>query len=273
MKKYFKEEKVKEKLLSDYLKEDFKHFESCFVKEEDRRKRTEYLISILGDVLITEDFYQLFLMQFQRFGGRYDVRTRRETIKDIYEITKKYPLLSKIAIDELWSSYIRDLFEEYQMTTILDKYIAIFGQEDEAFELFLDYVEKKAEQHQQIYIQESMQTLELEDEYSERFLTHVKSLINRQHYKYDEIRKYLPSSDLIKVDEQQIDDIAVKTRIYFGCCQPVSYTMFDILLGEKTLDMYPEEVKYYVSSGKEVQATFTKTDFLESIKKVQREKK
>jgi len=42
--------------------------------------------------------------------------------------------------------------------------------------------------------------------------------------------------------------------------------MFDILLEEKTLDTYPEKPTYYISTGQMEAATFTKTEFLESIK-------
>lgn len=267
MKKYFKEESSKKMLLSEYLKKNETYFARSIDSEEARIKRTEYLMDILGDVPFDEDIYKLFIDQFQCFGGRYDVRTSKDTIKGIYEITKMYPCLTKSAVDEIWFRYIKDLFCEFELTTVLDKYIKMFGTSDESFELFIDYVEKKAAIHQQKYIDDASSASELEEEYGKTFTDYVKGLITRKHYTYDEIKKYLPSSALIRKDEQHITEISRKTRIFFGCCLPVSYTMFNILLRDKTLDDYTETPTYYISSGFQEQATFTKQEFLESITK------
>lgn len=278
MEKYFKEEQLKEILLSEYLKKDASEFEKCIFSECDRITRTEYLIDILGDVSLDRAIYELFIKQFQCFGGKYDVRTKPDTIRGIYNIIKKYSMLTEAAISEIWFIYIKDLYEEYELLSVLDKYIEIFGKKDETFKLFIDYVEKKSDQHQQRYIEDSLQADELKEEYGEKFTNHVKSLIRRKHYTYDEIKKYLPSSELVKKDEQQLIDISTKTRIFIGCCEPVSYTMLDILLEYKTLDLYSDKPTYYISSGKKELATFTKQEFLnsiskEKIKKLQRNKR
>jgi len=270
MRKYFSEEKKEEILLSDFLKKDSTYFEKEIYDEKNRIRRTEYLIEILGDVSMDEDVYKLFMVHFQRTGGRYRVFTRPDTIKGIYEITKKYPTLTVFGIEDIWYRYIKDLFEEYDLTKVLDKFIEEFGEKDEAFEIFIDYVEKKAEKHQQLYISESLCADELTEEYGEKFTIYVKDIILRQHYTYDEVKKYLPSAELIKIDEKHILDISTKTRIYFGCCYPVSYTMFYILLEDKTLDTFTETPTYYISSGGEEKATFTKTEFLESIENRQK---
>jgi hypothetical protein len=257
MSKYFKEEQKQEQSLSKYLEQ----------ADEKQKGELKYLIEVLGDVSLDEDMMKLFHQQFHCFGGRYSVRTKPETIKGVYSFTRKFPELSKSAIDEIWFRYIDDTFEKYDMKTVLDKYLEIFGKEDETFDLFLGYVEKKADQEQEIKKQEAHVLDELEEEYGEKFTTHLKSLVVRQHKDIDEIKKYLPSAELIKKDEEHILDISRKTRIYFGCCSPVSYTMFDILVEEKTLDSFTETPTYYISTGRSEQATFTKTEFLESIKK------
>ncbi|MBQ7104547.1 MAG: hypothetical protein IJN90_01675 [Bacilli bacterium] len=256
MSKYFKEVLKEEKHLSEYE-----------VKDAQEQRELEYLIEVLGDVPIDEDMKKLFHQQFHCFGGRYSVRTKPETIKGVYDFTRRFPELTKNAIDEIWFRYIDDTFEKYDMKSVLDKYLEIFGKEDETFELFIGYVEKKAEQEQEIKKQEAHTLDELKEEYGEKFTTHLKSLVVRQHKDIDEIKKYLPSAELIRKDEEHILDLSRRTRIFFGCCEPVSYTMFDILLEEKTLDTYTETPTYYISTGRKEQATFTKTDFLESIKK------
>lgn len=262
--KYFKE-REKEQLLSEYLQKGQTDFKSCLCSEEKRIARTKYLIEILGDVAFSKEIYQQFIEKFQCFGGRYDVRTKKETIKGIYEITKKYPQFSKEAIDEIWFGYIKDLYDEYDLIGVLDKQFEIYGQKDETFELFTKYVEQAADEQQKKYIAEASKVDELKDEYSKDFVLHIKSLIKRQHYTYDDIKQCLPSTELIKKDEQHLSDISTKTRIFFGCCEPVSYTMVDLLLETKTLDSFPEIPTYYISTGREEQATFTKQEFLESI--------
>lgn len=254
--KYFKEIQKEEKHLSEYE-----------TKDAQEKKEVEYLIEVLGDVTLDEDMMKLFHQKFHSFGGRYSVRTKPETIRGMYEFTRKFPELSKTAIDEIWFRYIDDTFEKYDMKTVLDKYLEIFGKEDETFELFIGYIEKKADQEQEQRKLEAQTLDDLKDEYGEKFTTHLKSLVVRQHKEVDEIKKYLPSAELIKKDEQHILDISRKTRIYFGCCSPVSYTMFDILVEEKKLDTFTETPTYYISTGRKEQATFTKTEFLESIKK------
>lgn len=264
MEKYFKDERKQEIRLSKYLKAK-DYFKEMICREEDRVRRTSYLIEVLGDVPMDEELYKMYIGQFQCFGGKYDVRVRQDTLKGIYDITRRYSYLTDKAIEEIWFRYIKDLFDEFQLISVFDKYITMFGQTDEAFELFIDYVDKKAAVQQQKYIDETLQVEELSTEYSKNFIEHIKRLITSQHYTYDEIKKYLPSSELITMDEQQIRDISAQTRIFFGCCLPVSYTMFDILIEDKTLDTYTETPTYYISTGKSVQATFTKQEFLDSI--------
>ena len=257
MSKYLKEEQKQEQSLSKYL-------ESA---DEQKQRELKYLIEVLGDVSLDEDMMDLFHRQFHCFGGRYSVRTKPETIKGVYDYTRRFPELSKSAVDEIWFRFIKDLHDEYDMADTLEKYFEVFGKTDEAFELFIDYVDKKAEEQQTRYKEESKELDELKEEYGERFTQHIKYLVTSKHFKVEDIKRYLPSAELIKKDEQHICDLSARTRIFFGCCEPVSYTMLEILVEDKTLDTYTETPTYYISTGKSEQATFTKTEFLESIKK------
>lgn len=250
--KYFKQEQKEKILLSEYDKSP---------------REIKYLIELLGDVSMEEDMIKLFCSEFHCYGGRYDVRTEPDTIKDMYDITIRFPKLTKDAIEDIWFRYIRDLFQEYDLLTTLEKYIQIFGENDDAFESFIYYSEQKADEYQETFESDIKQVEELKDEYSERFISHIQYLIRGSHYKYDDIKKYLPDSELIKKDEQHIYDLSSKTRIFFGCCEPVSYTLFDLLVKRHSLEKIEEDLKYYVSTGTQEKATFTKTEFLESIKK------
>lgn len=256
MSKYLKKRQKQEKFLSEYEPQDDKE-----------QKEVEYLIKVLGDVPIDEDMKKLFHSQFHCFGGRYSVRIKPETFQGIYDITRRFPELSCDAIDVIWFHYIKDLFDKYDMSETLDKYFEIFGKEDETFELFIDYVDKKSDKHQKEYEEEAHKLDYLKEEYGEKFTEHLKSLVIREHLQVSEIKKFLPSPELIKKDEEHIQELSRKTRIFFGCCEPVSYTMFDILLEEQTLDTFTETPIYYISTGCQEQATFTKKEFLKSIKK------
>lgn len=260
MSKYLKETTQKEKCLSKYIEK----------ADEQKTRELKYLMEVLGDVKLDKDMMEIFHRQFHCSGGRYSVRTKPETIRGIYSFTRRFKELSVDAVEEVWFRYITDLFEEYELEDMLDMHFKVFGKKDETFDLFIEYIDKNAEQHQQKYKDEAKRLKELEDEYSEEFISHLKSLIIREHFSLDEIKKYLPSAELIKKDENHISEISSQTRIFFGCCLPVSYKMFDILLEKKELDTFTETPTYYISTGRQEKAKFTKTEFLESIKEKQK---
>ena len=68
-------------------------------------------------------------------------------------------------------------------------------------------------------------------------------------------------------DKKQLIEISSQTRIYFGCCLPISYQMIESLATERGLDRYPEQPKYLINGTKTIDTTFTKQDFLDSIQK------
>ena len=251
--KYFKEKEEKKILLSEYGKQE---------------KEIKYLIKVLGDVYMEPSMIDEFCYEFHCFGGRYDVSTKPETIQDMYELTLKFPELSKEGIHHIWFIYIRDLFEERELFKKLKQYIDDFGIYDETFTAFIDYVKIEADIFQEQFTKEKDKVDELKEDYSEGFCKHLKSLITRCHYRYDDLIKYLPKSEIIKQDEEHIGEISRKTRIYFGCCLPLSYSLFDRLLFQGSIDDIKEEaLEYSCSTGLKEKATFTKKEFLESIKK------
>lgn len=270
MSKYF-QEKQEEIKLSKYLEQKFEKYEYGLCDEETRKIRTQYLIDILGDVSLDKKAYNLYLYQFITFGPRYDVRTDKETYKGMHEIMKKYDLTSE-AMDIIWGRYIFDLFEEYALIEMLERYIILFGKTDQAFELYIDLIDKVAKEHQKKYEKDACQIDEL-SEYSDSFKDYIKSLILKKHYTYDLISKYLPSSELVTKDEEYLLHIQQKTRIFFDSCLPISYTYLKTLVEKDTLDSYIEEPTYYINKTIELPAHFTKQDYLDSIKKQKQLKK
>ena len=261
--KYFAKE-VKEKfLLSDYLKMSDEMFKKEIFKESERLARTKYLIEMLGDVCLDIDAYKLFIRQFQSFGGPYSVLVDKDTIIGIYGIYEMYPFLIEEALRNIWFLYIRDLFEEYELSSILELFIKTYGMKDETFEKYLSYIKKKGEKHQKMYERDALKIETLID-YSEHFKTYIKDLILRKHYMFDKVVSCIPDKELIKNDEEQLIDIQKRTHIFLGTCLPVSYVMVEELLRGESLE---EKPGYYTSTGLREEATFTKEEFLQSIKK------
>lgn len=257
--KYFIERKkplvsVSEYILKPYIDRD--------------REYAEYLKSILGEFTLPIDKMEGFC-EYLRFTGRYDNKFEEETIRAIYEIILRFPLLSKDGLFKLSRYYIKDLFEDDEILSRLERFIGWFGYSDEMFELILGAVKEKADKLDKEYEKESEDLDFLKGQYGEGFIRHLKFIMKRKHIRIDKIMAALPDSELIKKDEQHLIDLSYKTRIYMGLCNPVSYKYFDSYIKDPTLQDLPEEPKYYISLGevKEEDATFTKTEFLEGMKK------
>ena len=75
------------------------------------------------------------------------------------------------------------------------------------------------------------------------------------------------AKELIEKDKQQLIDISTQTRIFMGCCHPISYQMIESLAVGEGLDRYPEQPAYLINGSRTVDTTFKKEEFLASIKK------
>lgn len=267
MSKYFieKEKILLSKYIEEIVKEDSKYYSA--IQKEKTVAEVKYLIQCFGDIEMSRDIISKFCDQFHCFGGRYDVRTDLETLKGVYEITKIYPQLSLEALDEIFFVYIKDLFDKYELVDKLGKLIKLFGETDECFEIYKIYIGKKADELQKKYEQKALILDDYKEEYGEMFIDYLKGLIKRKHFSIDEIISSMPSSELIKKDEEQLSDISKKTRIYFGACYPVSYSMMLAFI-KGNIEKYPDQPSYYIDVCKQdIPTTFTKTEFLESIEK------
>lgn len=275
MSKYFKENETKKILLSKYLKKNSSELKKYFSSydEENRIKITKYIMNILGDIKMDVEIYQTFIRQFNSWGGKYDVRTKPVTIQAMHEIIERFPELSARGVDEIWFVYIKDLFDNYQLIDMLEKYILIHGKTDEALEMFIDYVNKKADEYNKTFEVEKEKLESLKEEYGERFINFLQDLILRQHISYEKIINSIPASELIKEDQKQLYDLSKSTRIYWGVGYPISYELTEMLITDENLDSCPETFSYVINNVREVEAKFTKQQFLDSVKEKQNVKK
>lgn len=265
MKKFFKEEQPEKLKLSEYLKLDKSEFKTYLCDEKYIGQRTKYIMEIIGDVELDEETYRLFIKQFQCCGGRYDVRTKRETIKGIYDISQKYPFLSVDALEEIWFRYIHDQFEEYALDEVLGKYIELYGMTDEALFEYIDYMDKTAKEFDKQFVEESLKLGMYCKDYDYDLIQHLQYIIKSQHITAEKLISCLPSEELIDKDKKMLIKLSEETRIYFGTCHPISYQMIESLVTGKGLDCYPEQPQYVICGTSKIDTTFTKQEFLDSI--------
>ena len=265
--KYIKDNQSKKNKLSKYLKKSNTEFKYYVCDEKYRKPRTKYIMDIIGDVELDEETYRLFMEQFDCSGGRYDVMTKRETIKGIYKISQKYPFLSVKALNEIWFVYIHDQFETYSLVEELEKYFILYGKTEQALDKYLNYIDETAKEFDKYFNEEAVKVRKLFDDYDKDFVKFLESLIKRQHISSETIIKCVPSIQLIDKDKKHLRKIIEETRIYFGACFPISYQMTKSLATGKSLDSYPEQPKYIINKTITIDTTFTKQEFLDSIKK------
>ena len=260
-------EEIRAIKLSQYLEKDENEFKGNIFSQNERIARTEYIMEILGDVSLEKDIYNLFIIMFQRICTKYDVLTKRDTIKAIYEIVKKHPYLTPKAIDEIWTEYIKDLFEQCQLSELLELYIEQYGKSDKVFTTYLDTLRRISKEHQEKYEEEAMMLDELKDTYSEHYIAYLKRLITKEHYRYDDITSILPEPSLVEKDEQHLLNLSKRTRIFLNCCNPLSYKMMHLMLDDEELTKTVAQPIYIINSNKTEDATFTKQEYIESVKK------
>lgn len=255
MSKYFLEEKEDEIFFSQY---------------EDTRdeKYIKYLQEIFPSEKLSKEKIKC-LCDYLRFIGRYSIRYEKETLESLFVIMQRFKCLSSKAFDELFRFYIKDLFDTYKLEDTLEKLILSFGYSDQMYEEFLKYVERKADELDLMYKQDAERLEIYTQEYGVRFIDSLKSFILRTHVPADKVLEKMPSADIIKQDEQQLLDLSYFYRIYMGLCEPVSYTYFKTYVKDGCLDRLPETPKYYINQSIEKEATFTKTEFLKSLKQTQ----
>ena len=266
--KYIREEQEDKILLSTYLKDLEGVIEGIHIPQDEYDySYLEYMMSLFGDIELERSLVQEFVRLFSRFGGRYSVMSSPDTLKGLLDMKRKYPYLSTEAIGDLGIYYIKDLFDEYSLDTVLKDFFDTYGREDIAFTKYLEFVDKMAEEYQKKFDREAEEVGYLEDEYGIRLVEYIQARIKRSHESKDKILECLPEVELIKRDEEELHAFAVRSRIHFSICYPKSYELIIAMTKDSELTDYAEQYSYRSSFGKEVKVPFTKTEFIESVKR------
>ncbi len=271
--KYIKEDQEEKVLLSTYLKGMEQVLDGVHMPQDEYDySYLQRIISVFGDIELERSLVQEFIRFFSRFGGRYSVMSDSDTLKGLLDIKRKYPFLSTKAISELGLYYIKDLFDEYSLDKVLGDFFDSYGKDDLAFSKYLEFVDKMGEEHQKKYDEAAEEIEYLEEEYGKGLKEFLQFKIRFSHMSKDKLLECLPEKDLIKEDEETLFDFATRSRIHFGVCYPKSYSLIIAMSKDSELSSEDEEFSYYSSFGKEVKVPFTKTEFIESVKK-RKEKK
>jgi len=107
----------------------------------------------------------------------------------------------------------------------------------------------------------------LREFYSERYIELLKRISIKKGISFEEIFYKLPSSDLVKKDEEFTFSYPI-ARVLLGIADPASHVLTAFYIIDKIPDDYPEQPKYYISRCEgSVDAPFTKQEFLGSIQK------
>lgn len=269
MSKFFEE--LRTTTISGYI--DFEK-QSAEYNKGQKIELARLLRNVIGDVKLPRKIIEILIRQYNISGGKYDVRTNPETLKGVYNIYSKFPNLSAKAIDELISRYIDDLFEEYSLVSILEDIINVNGQTDDSFEKFLEIVDKASTEHDKKFIEQAKLLDQYSDEYKEvncsiNYVEYLKTLVIREHIPVEKLIKSMADKDLIIKDADYLAKISRQSRIYMGVCLPSSYTMTR-LAAKDELSSVEEQPTYHISTtGTDIPAPFTKSQFIESIKKQQ----
>ena len=299
MKKYFKEGQPKKLILSDYLSQVEREYKEIDEKLQKHRTggfvpgdiysliykletaeremglkyaRIKYIYKSLGEVQISEEMLETICKTFDVSKCRYGtICLHSETIKSLYNISEMFPELSQEALITISREYIKDLFEKHRLIETLSMMLRKDGLEDTTFEKFMETVKKLADQEDKKYEAEAWHLRTYYGHYSYDFIDHFQKFMKQHHITCQQLCESLPDPGLFLEDLLQLKDISSQARDCWGCCDPISFQLLEAYLdGDTELSEFDEQPTYCISiMRKSFPTTFTKTEFLERIKKQQ----
>lgn len=270
MSKYIKEEFGPKYKMADFFEKATLEFQEHF-DEYSKLKwhRAKGIHKALGDVEMTEETFEGICSTFSISECRYGLTClSSDTIRALFEITEIFPMLTKEAIKEIGTFYIKDLFEEYSLIPTLSVMFHKEGTTDATFEKFMKYTESCADEIDKKYSEGEYKVKTFLREYSYDFVEHFSKFIVKHHIKFSDFKDSLPSPELFLRDLQTLQEVRRTSRECWSSCDPISYTMLeDYWILDPELKGHVEEPEYsYSLIGRKVSAPFTKTEFLEQIK-------
>jgi len=299
MSKYFKEKAEEKRCLSEFVikieteyqeveEELKKHQTGGYVEQDvmseiyrlETRKRElslpyariKHIYSSLGDVQISEEMVETLFETFDSSKCRYGtICLKKETIQDIYEISELFPELSKEALVEISRQYIKDIFTDHSLIETLAIMLRKDGKEDSTFEKFISSVKELGDKADKKYSDVAWYIRIHCGEYPYDFVRHFEKFVQEHHISWERFCECLPSPEIILRDKLDLKEVGKRAKDCWGVCTPITFQMLeDYLDGDEELTQYEEQPSYYISTyGGKTDTSFTKTDFLKSIRKEQ----
>ena len=219
------------------------------------------MLGTLGDVSMPEDHIKMFLYRCRNSGSysSYD-HLPEDVIQGYYAMIKDYEDMPLVIVNNLWNSYDKYCFREYDMITPMHKIIEEFGMTDKATRAYSEYTWMKKRELGATYQEESKKLEELKEDYDDRFISDLQRIITSSYYRADYVKSLIPSREFI-------DKSKVKTAhgydIYSG-----EDIVTRILRGYVSLDDFSEDEHIRLgpcTAGGDVFTSFTKRQYLEEI--------
>lgn len=221
------------------------------------------MLETLGDVSMPEDHIKMFLYRCRNAGSysSYD-HLPEDVIKGYYAMIKDYEDMPLGIINNLWNSYDKYCFREYDMITPMHKIIEEFGMTDTATRAYSEYTWKKQKELGATYQEESKKLEELKGEYDDRFISDLQRIITSSYYRADYVKSLIPSKKFM-------DSSKVKTLHGYDIVSGED-VVTRILRGYVDLDKFKDDEKICLgpcTAGGYVYTSFTKREYLEEISK------
>lgn len=235
--------------------------ESLIDKNSIEFKRFNRLYDILGNVEISTEYLKAYISSFNYASKRSDIRYKEDTLLGTYLISKSFPMFSSQALLELLKVYLKDIFEEYKPMEYF-KNVYSDSYKDETFKQLLEYIEKIGKISDELFKEEAVKVDDELPAYSKKFKTYLKDIIINDHISFESIKKFIPQSELISIDEEHLENISKKALFGYST-YPLSYMMTKSMIIWGDLSDY--EAATYDYCGHKIEATFTIQDFIKSV--------
>ena len=253
--------KVEKVSLKDYLSK-------CSSIE---RKRVERLIDSLGEIEVSKEFLDGYLGYFDyKEAKRDDLPLVKESLKDLYEISLKYPKLSSISITMIMGEYVKDVFDTMKPLSIFDGMTT--KQIEKSFESFIKGLKELGEKSDLLYQEEEDKVDSLGYMYGDRFVRYIKPFVKKYHKSFDEIYESIPYSLVIRKDSDLFYGIA-KKELFGARGYPYTFYMSKAMILFGDIESYKGRVLTYSSSlYGDIKCPITTDEFEESLKQKRKAK-
>ena len=239
-------------------------FFGSYFKEKDVEGKYEMLkkmLETLGDVSMPEDHIKMFLYRCEGAGSysSYDYLSE-DVIQGYYAMIKDYEDMPLVVINNLWNSYDKYCFRDYDMITPMHKIIEEFGMTDKATRAYAEYTWMKKKELGTTYQEESKKLEGLKEEYGDKFISDLQRIITSSYYRADYVKSLIPSKKFI-------DKSVVKTLHGYDIDSGED-VVIRILRGYVKLEDFSEDEHNCLgpcTAGGYVFTSFTKKEYLEEI--------